>query len=653
MIMLILGVVLVPILFLVWSRMSSFGSKVLASIGVCFGDIGTSPLYAMFIAFRFIEASPKNVIGVTSLIIWSLLLIVTFWYGWVLMRIHHKEEGGIPALLAVAAGRLNTSIETIGIFGISLLYGDGAITPAISVLSALEGLGPLVSLPRWMIIVSTVLILGGLFLIQSRGTQKIGIVMGPLNTMWFVTILFLGFTNIPQHPDILQAFNPWEAIRFATQNPLWAVVIPALEGVVLSMTGGEAMYADRAHFGGKAVFAGWLFVFPCLAISYLGQGALMLSNPGVAINTFTIAHPGPFLSQTGGNWPLLAWVVFISTFATVFASQALITGLMSLTKQLIERGFLPGWLISLPSKLHEGQVYLPTVRNWTAVATIFLVLSFQTSEALADAYGIAVLGTMLTTTIVAAAVMIAVLKWRLIKVIPLVAVVGGWLCMFILGNLPKVLHAGAIPVAFGVGMSISMVGFHRHWVTVHSARKTDENLRLSRFWNTGMLNFILTSGNYPETIRLVNIASKMHSPYVIASIVTDENRKDVDITEARLRTCGFRPHHICLTSEGDITKGVKIIPHTKDESYIFRLESHAGDIEDNAILLLQKLREAYDGIILELRGQTIVEGSPLQGAHHQHGDRIQKRSYEVNGVGVLTYPLRIHKETLKKHNGHH
>lgn len=415
----------------------------LGAIGVVFGDIGTSPLYAMkesFIGPHPLAVDQAHVFGVLSLVFWTLMLVVTAKYVLVAMRADNKGEGGSFALLAmisrrVEGGRWTVGLVTLGVLATALFYGDAIITPAISVLSAVEGLT--VAEPRLapLILPIAVAIMVGLFLMQARGTAKVGLIFGPIILVYFATLAVLGVTNIMTYPGVLAALNPMWALNFFAIDPAKAFL--ALGSVVLAVTGAETLYADMGHFGRKAIGISWLtLVYPCLVLCYLGQGALLLTNPEAVANPFFYMAP---------DWARLP-LVGIATLATIIASQAVITGAFSVTRQAVQLGFLPRLRILHTSAKAAGQIYIPIV-NWTLlIMVVLLVVSFGQSTKLASAYGIAVTGTMFITTCMLAVVLFRVWKWH-----PVVAglVIGTFFIVdgaYLASNLTKIAHGGWFPL---------------------------------------------------------------------------------------------------------------------------------------------------------------------------------------------------------------
>lgn len=440
-------------------KASNLSMMVLGALGIVYGDIGTSPLYAIRECFHHgyeITKSTDNVMGVLSLITWALVMMVSIKYILFIMRADNKGEGGILALIALvsphrqrrATDRVRYVIP-IGVFGAALLIGDGMITPAISVLSAVEGLK--VATPHFgpYVLPITVAILVGLFMVQRQGTARIGTVFGPIMVVWFTTLAVLGVSWIVKAPQVLEAINPAYAFQFFLANGKQAFLV--LGSVVLAVTGGEALYADMGHFGRKPIKLAWFFgVLPALLLNYFGQGALMILNPEVD-------HPFYELAPSWATIPL----VILSTSATVIASQALISGVFSLSRQAIQLGYIPRLNIIHTSKDEIGQIYIPVV-NWALlISTIWLVLTFRSSSNLASAYGLAVTGTMVTTTILA--YFVARRNWGWSRPLALLVVAIFLTCdlAFFTANLPKIPDGGWFPLVVGVLMYFLMSTWQR------------------------------------------------------------------------------------------------------------------------------------------------------------------------------------------------
>jgi KUP system potassium uptake protein len=421
----------------------------IAALGVVFGDIGTSPLYALKDCFgpHTIAPTPANVLGVLSLIFWSLVLIVSVKYLAFVLRADNRGEGGILALMALthpgggAGRRPRYVILLLGLFGAALLYGDGVITPAISVLGAVEGLT--VRQPAFAdwIVPLAVVILVGLFLLQQRGTGGVGAIFGPVMFCWFVAIAVLGLAAILDHLEVLGAVSPWHAVDFFARNRLAGFLV--LGSVFLILTGAEALYADMGHFGARPIRRVWFaLVLPALLLNYFGQGALLLSDPSAAENLFF--HLAP-------SWALYPLVV-LATAAAIIASQAVISGAFSLTRQAVQLGYSPRVSIEHTSSVEIGQIYIPSVNWWLMLATIAVVLGFRSSTGLAGAYGVAVTSTMVITTLLLHVVSREVWGWSLWRATFLA---GAFLVIdlsFFGANLVKVPQGGWLPLLIAAGI---------------------------------------------------------------------------------------------------------------------------------------------------------------------------------------------------------
>ena len=389
---------------------NAFWLLTLGSIGVVYGDIGTSPLYALREAVTAavgVGGVPTRaaVLGVLSLILWALIVVVTLKYVVILLRADNKGEGGTLALMALAQRAIGKSTGTLILLGIisgALFYGDAVITPALSVLSAVEGLK--IATPAFdpYVVPLTVVILLALFAVQSRGTAKVAAFFGPITLIWFIAIAVAGIWQIVTDPSVLAAFNPLYAVRFLVSHGI--VGLFTLGAVFLAVTGAEALYADLGHFGRRPIQAAWIaVVLPALALNYFGQGALVLANPKTIENPFFLLYP---------DWALLPMVA-LATIATVIASQAVITGAYSLTQQAVQLGLLPRFEIRHTSETQVGQIYMPRVNLLLLVGVLLLVVLFRSSSALASAYGIAVTGTMVVTALMAIAVIFRGWRWPL------------------------------------------------------------------------------------------------------------------------------------------------------------------------------------------------------------------------------------------------
>ena len=432
----------------------------LAALGIVYGDIGTSPLYSIKEVFggahHPVPITPDNVLGILSLFFWSLIIVVTVKYVSFIMRANNKGEGGIIALMTLALHKGTPGtwqqklLVTLGLFGAALFYGDGVITPAISVLSAVEGLEIITPAFKPYILPITLVVLVGLFLFQRRGTASVGALFGPVMVLWFAVLAVFGALAIVEHPAVLAAINPLHAFRFLLGNSLLGFF--ALGAVVLCITGAEALYADMGHFGAKPIQYAWLsYVMPALLINYFGQGALLLADPAALENPFYLLAP------EWARYPL----VILSTVATIIASQAVISGAFSITQQAIQLGYTPRLEIQHTSDKEIGQIYLPAINWLLLISIIALVIEFGTSSNLAAAYGIAVTGTMLITNILAIAVAVRLWDWS-----PARAVLGAlpFICIdlaFFLANSVKIPDGGWFPLVFGLAVFILLTTWKR------------------------------------------------------------------------------------------------------------------------------------------------------------------------------------------------
>jgi KUP system potassium uptake protein len=454
----------------------SFGTLV-AVLGVVYGDIGTSPLYAFKASLEHFANSgitDWEILGILSLMFWSLILIVTVKYVMLVMRADNRGEGGILALMALAQ-RVSLGVRTryalglVGIIGASLFFGDGVITPAISVLSAVEGLEVATPQLKEYVLPICAAVIIVLFAIQPRGTGRVGRIFGPVMVLWFAAIGGLGALEIASHPSILLALSPSYAIWICLHYKLLAFV--ALGAVVLTVTGAEALYADMGHFGAQPIRVAWLiYVLPCLVLNYFGQGALMMRDVKALANPFYLLAP-EFLRLP---------MVFLATVATVIASQAVISGAFSMARQCMQLGFLPRMTVRHTSVAEEGQIFVSQI-NWTlAIAVLVLVFAFKTSDSLASAYGIAVTGTFICTAILATVVFRRQFKWSRPAVL---AVFGFFLvldCAFYAANLLKVVEGGWVPLAIG-GVLIALMTTWARGRDLMLARWRQDSLPLASF----------------------------------------------------------------------------------------------------------------------------------------------------------------------------
>ena len=458
---------------------SRLGGLALAALGVVYGDIGTSPLYALKEVFGSphhpVPITPEYVLGILSLVFWALMAVVSGKYVSFITRADNRGEGGIMALMALALRQQKPGstgrnvIVILGLFGAALFYGDGVITPAISVLSAVEGLEIITPALEPFVIPLALIVLAGLFVIQRHGTASVGRLFGPVMMLWFATLGVLGLANIVAAPDVLRALNPGWAVQFFVANP--GLGFLSLGAVVLVLTGGEALYADMGHFGRRPIQLAWFgMVLPALLINYLGQGALLLTNPASVSNPFYLLAPG---------WALYPLVI-LATMATVIASQAVISGAFSLTLQAMQLGYLPRFQVRHTSESEMGQIYLPAI-NWLLLAAVIaLVLGFKSSSNIAAAYGIAVTGTMLITNLLVFVVARELWGWKLMPtvlcILPFVLID----LAFFSANSIKILAGGWFPLAFGLFVFILMATWKRGREVLHEKLGQDA-IELSPF----------------------------------------------------------------------------------------------------------------------------------------------------------------------------
>ncbi|HEY7101379.1 MAG TPA: potassium transporter Kup [Mycobacteriales bacterium] len=441
-------------------KQAAMTALVIAALGVVFGDIGTSPLYSLQTVFSLdhnkVQATPGDVYGVISLVFWSITLIVSVKYVTIIMRADNHGEGGVLALAALirrmAGPRSAVTVRVIllAILGASLFYGDSVITPAISVLSAVEGLK--VSAPSLadLVVPIAVTILTILFVSQRFGTHRIGALFGPVMTVWFVAIGLAGLTQVVPHPDIVKGLSPSYAAAFVAEHPFIAFI--ALGAVVLCITGAEALYADMGHFGRPPIRRAWFFlVFPALTLNYLGQGSLILGDPSATSSPFFLLLP---------SWARIPMVV-LATAATVIASQAVISGAFSVSRQAVQLGLLPPLRIRQTSEHEAGQVYLPAV-NWALFAGVLvLILVFRSSERLATAYGIAVTGALLVDTVLLVVVARRRWHWRPWQLVLAAVTFGGIELSFLAANLTKVLSGGWLPLLIAATVALLMTTWRK------------------------------------------------------------------------------------------------------------------------------------------------------------------------------------------------
>jgi len=505
----------------------------LAALGVVYGDIGTSPLYAIkecFSPHAGLPPTPENVIGILSLVFWSLLLVIVVKYLTFIMQADNRGEGGILALMALLGPGRTAWLVSLGVFGAALLYGDGVITPAISVLSAMEGLEVVTPQLAPYVVPATALILALLFVIQRHGTAGVGSVFGPATLVWFVCIAALGIPWIFTHPGVLAAVNPWHAIHYFATHGLHGMLV--LGAVVLCITGGEALYADMGHFGVRPIRLAWYcVVMPALLLNYFGQGALLLEKCQGSIDdeVCRTAVASPFYALVPG-WFLVP-MVLIATVATVVASQALISGAFSLTQQAVQLGFIPRMKIVHTSSTTHGQIYVPLVNSLLAVSCIALVMIAGSSSNLASAYGIAVTGTMGITSVLFYAVARRSWSWPVWQAGALLAL---FLCIdlaFFGANLVKIFEGGWFPMlaAGGVFTVMSTWKFGASWRARELAKvriKFDDLLKMlevdppARVRGTAVFMTQDPEGTPPAMLHQLKHNQVLHEQVVILTILS-------------------------------------------------------------------------------------------------------------------------------------
>jgi KUP system potassium uptake protein len=494
----------------------------LAALGVVFGDIGTSPLYALQAVFSIdhgaVRATEGDVYGVVSLVVWSLTLIVSIKYVTFIMRASNEGEGGIMALTALVqrARPKTAALVLLGVIGASLFYGDGMITPAISVLSAVEGLKVAAPSLEHLVIPITLAILVALFAIQCWGTHRVGRLFGPIMAVWFVILAIAGLREVIAHPGILKGISPSYAVAFVADHP--GIAFIAMGAVVLVITGAEALYADMGHFGPAPIRRAWfMLVFPALTLNYLGQAALILHHPGATANPFFLLLP---------HWSRIPMVV-VASMATVIASQAVISGAFSISRQAIRLGFLPRLTVRHTSEEEIGQIYVPAV-NWALLAAVIvLVVGFGSSTALASAYGVAVTGTFIITTTLLLVVARSLWHWSARKTWAVGAIFLTVEALFFTANLTKIFHGGWLPLVIAAGVSAVLLTWQRGRRIV-TANRTAEEGPLQAFIDTlherdGAVHRVPGTAVFPnpsiETTPLAMRANVEHNHVLHESVV--------------------------------------------------------------------------------------------------------------------------------------
>ncbi|WP_224992091.1 potassium transporter Kup [Acinetobacter pittii] len=512
------------------AKKATLPATALAALGVVFGDIGTSPLYALkesFHAAHGLGIQPENVLGILSIIFWCLMLIISIKYVAIVMRADNNGEGGIMALLALnlrkakIADNKKIYMIAIGFIGASLFFGDGIITPAISVLSAVEGLSIATDVFDPFIMPIAITIIISLFLVQKHGTAFVGKFFGPITMVWFLSLGLLGLHSVIQTPVVLGMFSPHWAIQFIYHHPIMTFFV--MGAVVLTVTGGEALYADMGHFGPVPIRLAWFFVvLPCLVLNYAGQGALLLRDPSAIENPFYLLVP---------QWALYPMII-MATMATVIASQAVISGVFSLARQAIQLGYLPRLSIKHTSESEEGQIYVPFLNWLLLIAIIILILIFKTSSNLASAYGLAVTLTMLCDTILVAVFIYSAWKWSLPKVLLLIIPFFVLESVLVGATSLKILSGGWVPLLIGaIAVTILMTWKRGRELTF--AKLEHDTLSLDLFvksignsvhWVPGDAVFMTGTPNVVPHAMLHNIKHNkvLHQRNILVTVLIED-----------------------------------------------------------------------------------------------------------------------------------
>lgn len=523
----------------------------LPALGVVFGDIGTSPLYTFRECLNAAGGDPTdfNVFGILSLIVWAITFVVTFKYVTFIMRADNDREGGIMALLALVLeghhkGHYSRRFVILaGLIGAALFYGDGVITPAISVLSAIEGLSLITPAFEPYVVVIAVGVMVGLFAIQKHGTAGVGQFFGPIMLVWFVVLGLVGIDRIIEVPHVLVSLNPWYAVHFIFEHPGSTFMV--FGAVVLAVTGGEALYADMGHFGIKPIRAGWFgLVYPALVLNYLGQGAHVLAYPDDRSNPFFLMFP---------DWALMP-MVGLATVGTVIASQAVISGAYSLTQQAFLMGYLPRLKIEHTSETERGQIYLPGINQWLMVGVVLLILAFESSSKLASAYGIAVTGTMLMTTILFYLVARYRWHWSISKALPLVLMFAVVDTVFLGSNLLKFMDGGWLPLLLGTLVFIIMTTWYEGMLLL---RRRINHLRrdIGHFLESVLPNLIRVPGTgiylvapgegVPGALRKnVRHNKSLHETVIFLTILVTNRPREKPIQRFHIQDLGQGCFHV-------------------------------------------------------------------------------------------------------------
>lgn len=527
------------------------GALALGALGVVFGDIGTSPLYAFREAFEHqdLPVVETNALGVASIAFWALIVIISIKYLALVMRADNRGEGGILALTALVmpkskSGRQSAGLVMLGVFGTALLYGDGLITPAISVLSAVEGFKVASAAFEGWVIPTACVILIGLFAVQSRGTKAVGRVFGPVMVVWFTTLGVLGLNQILQYPAVLEAINPMHIVELFQAEPKKAFL--ALGSIFLVVTGGEALYADMGHFGRRPITLVWYgIVLPGLVLNYFGQAALLINDPGAVESPFYRLAP---------EWGVVPLAI-LATMASVIASQALISGAFSLTMQAVQLDYLPRVKVQHTSKDHHGQVYVPLV-NWALmIGCVGLVLGFQSSSNLAAAYGIAVTSTMTITSIIFFVVVRNRWGWSLPKALLVVAPLLAVDTAFLAANIPKIPAGGWFPILVGVCLLVQMATWRRGRqmvaARIRRAERTvvellEESVDAVAVEGTAVFMFKDAGMAPPALVNNLRHNKVLHTTTLLVSVVTADIPRVPDEERSETHQLDPRVHQVIL-----------------------------------------------------------------------------------------------------------
>ncbi|MEZ5788574.1 MAG: potassium transporter Kup [Xanthobacteraceae bacterium] len=567
-----------------------FVTLTLGSVGVVYGDIGTSPLYAFREALKAaVGGGPITqiaVLGVLSLILWALTIVVTAKYVLILLRADNNGEGGTLSLMALASralGRRTTTLFMLGIVGAAMFYGDSIITPAISVLSAVEGLAVVTPAFEEAVLPLTIAILIGLFAVQSHGTARVAAFFGPIMVVWFVSLAALGFLHLADDPHIFAAVNPVYGVMFLINHPMVGLVTLGL--VFLAVTGGEALYADLGHFGRRPIQTAWFaLVFPALVINYFGQGAMVLANPAAIENPFYRMVPEPF------QFPMVG----LATVATVIASQAVITGAYSITRQAIQLGLIPRLAIRHTSETHSGQIYIPRVNNALLLGVLLLVALFRTSSNLASAYGIAVTMTMVVDGLLGFIVISKLWNWGPWAAAALVAPLVLVDFTFFVANLLKLLEGAWVPLLFG-GTIVMMILTWQRGTWLLSTKTRHLEIPLETIVNnltekpphivSGTAVFLTGDPDSAPTALLHNLKHNkvLHEHNVILTVITTDTPRVSD--EERVRISRVSP----LFSKVELRFGFMETPNVPKALAIARKQGWQFDIMATSFFLSRRL----------------------------------------------------------------